>query len=604
MRCSILHSSHLNKLYIRNGGIEPMSIMSDTFLEIAIDKIHTQQICDEAMIKNLKENVLDEPDGESQFVIVKPSRLGYVDRMGDYLKRTRAAINTLNVKCIDRYRDAVDKINPIGLEVPKVDTTDDNEIKDFYKNMRVVIHDKFGECAMNENGEGFIKFIDTLATPEERAENYKIPEFNSVYHQFIKDKKVDKVSKQDLAKAIKTISDYDCSMGQIIADADKYCEERDKNCYLFNDKNMAFSLKESAEQLSRAMLIVETDYLQAEELEMRSKALLESVKTAHIILSGLCAHNPRDIKESSLRRSVNIPIIEDYINDVIINPDSYLREVSVQGAGIEKAIDSFRVKAIASNKKFLSKYEELASKSSCAGLSMEKWYIPIDLDKRFNAAIAIINNTLDFNRLKTQDVEYLSSLYSSTKAMEKAIMFEKTSRKKENITSPALKKVVELLSFIDKEDKKWFVTTKDNYKVTKKDVKDSISFLKDTEYNLKILKKEVYDTSIDTTNVYNGGRITPSVSVSKKERLLNGFRKIKGRILSWLSYTRAQSKLSQFKVIQAQSRKVITLAARVVNEGAIAEEKNELHLFLECYSQLEGQLLRFIDPHNLDEDME
>lgn len=608
--------------------------MSNTFFYISLDRVKAQRACNETYVKNIKQNNVKESD-MSQFIKIHPGKVMYVDRMKSSLDDTRSAMNMLNMKFIDKYKDAAEKINPIGLEIPRTDkVADDDSIIDYYKDLRTVILDKFQECAsVNENGEGWIKFIDTLATPAERAANYKIPSFNNVTTQFLKEKEVDKVTKPDLVKAIKTICDYDRQMGQIIADADDYCLEVAKRSWIYNSNAPAFTIEESAKYLAEFTLVMEMDFLYAQELEARNETLLREMKNAHRVLYGLCTHDPRNIAESATARPMYLSFIESKIETILDDPEAYISSntKATYEAGIDNAIDTFKSKVVVSNKKFLDKYKDAALKSSCAGLSMKRWLTPIDIEQPIRQSIAIILSVLDTKKLESHDIDHLSSLYESGKIMEKIIKGQLDKNDIKDITSPAMKKAVNILPWVNKSVSEssnltnklhvneymvpmdtgnpnvgaggWVTmdtgasdhgsisyveycfNESKNHAVTKKDVKDAVNFLEGIASDLNSLRKDaIKDTIRADSNVVDS---LPSAKISKKERLVNNLRKLNNRVVNYLNSMRSSCKFDQVKAIQAQSRKVILMAARVVNESAFNEEKNEVHDIIESCNILQ-----------------
>lgn len=576
--------------------------MSKTFFDIALDRERAQRLCNETYVRNMK---LQRESGDcTQFVDIHPGKIMYVDKMASSLGDTRSALNKFNMKCIDKYKDAAEKINPVGLEVPKVSvTSDDDEIKDYYKNMRTVLHDKFQEASkLNEGGEGWVKFIDTLATPAERVANYNIPQFNDISTQFLKEKEVTKVSKPDLIKAIKTICDYDRQMGQIIADADDYCEEIAKYCWVYECKASPFSFEESTACLAEFMLLMETDMLYAQELEVRSKALLENLKNAHRSLSGLCLYNPRSIKETSPVSSNFISVIESSINEIYDNPKEYIDrdKKSIQETTIEKINQKYKKKIIDDNKRFIDTYADAALKSSCAGLSMKTWLIPIDIVSPIKQSIAIVLSVLDYKKLASHDITHLASLYESAKAMEKAINSDSTAKVKDKITSPAMKKAVSILPWVDNDgDSRWAFIVKKNYSIKKADIKDAVNFLKDIESDFKILDKEAVQDSKNMSAMKKEVDGLARTKISEKEKFINSMRRIAYRIICVLNAKKMTSGFYQLKYIQTQSRKAITMAARVVKESTLVEEKNYVTEIVKAYGTIEKSFNSIITELNL-----
>lgn len=583
--------------------MEELEQMNSLFHNISMDYENTMVECAKVLMKNLKKKSImeSEEDNLSQYLKAYPDKIGYVDQMRDRLCATKDAICKMNDKLLPKYQDAVEKINPIGLEVPKGERiATDDDIKAQYSACRTVVLDKFNEMAkidhLNEGGEGWVKFIDTLATPEERVENYKIPQFDDTYTMFHKHKEVDKVTKPDLAKAIKTICDYDRQMGQIIADSKCCCESRDKMVELYSQKRPALSIREAANCLAEVMLIIETDYLDAQCLEARSYALLEEVKMAHRVLYGLTRHNPRNIKESFVEVSIGTSIIESELEDMIDYPERYVvtREISEEESDIKEATSLFTNFAIKNITEFTNKYAKAALESNCVGLSMNGYAEFSDVETPIRESIKTINSILDEETLSRYDETKLSQYLEDTRLIDE-LMSENSIDPLvvDSIKSVGLRGAVEHLPHFGSDGNLGF-NIHEFYKLTKDDINFAIN--------------DVLNTArTDITNISRNAKYLANESakekdskkkdmdkVSKKERLLNGIEKAKKSIKAKLESTILETKFEQMKVIEVQSRKIALMAARVVKESTLAEEKENTRVYLEQFDKFKNAIYEII----------
>lgn len=564
--------------------------MNSLFHNISIDYENTMIECAKVLMENLKKKSVteSEEDNLSQYLKVYPDKIGYVDQMRDRLCATKDAICKMNDKLLPKYQDAAEKINPIGLGIRKGERiATDDDIKAQYSACRTVVLDKFNEMAkidhLNEGGEGWVKFIDTLATPEERIENYKVPQFDSTYTIFHKHKEVDKVTKPDLVKAIKTICDYDRQMGQIIADSKCCCESRDKMVELYSQKGPALSIREAANCLAEVMLIIETDYLDAQCLEARSYALLEEVKMAHRVLYGLTRHNPRNIKESSLDVDMGINIMESELVDRIDHPERYIvtREISEEESDIKEATGLFENFATKSIAEFTNKYAKAALESNCAGLSMSGYAEFSDVETPIRESIEIIDIVLGEETLLRYDETRLSQYLEDVRLIDKLVSENSIDPSViDSIRSVGLRDAVEHLPHVGSDGNLGF-NIHEFSRLTKDDIKFAVNdVLNSTRTDITNISRNAKYLATEAAKEKDSKKKDMD-KVSKKERLLNGIEKAKKSIKAKLESTILETKFNQLKVMNTQSRKIALMAARVVKESTLAEEKENTRIYLE-----------------------
>ena len=336
-----------------------------------------------------------------------------ISRMYNLMRDTRSCMGTMNKNCVSDCSDKAIKTTPIALSVPQRKICSDEDIKKCYDELRQVLHDEF--TSVEEGGEGWVKFIDTLVTPEERAENYKIPSFDSVYNQFMSDKKITAVSKEDIKKAIKTISEYDKQMGQIIKEAEEYSLERNKEVQLLSMDSGCETFEECMKHLAHAMYIVEQDHLASMSYEARRVALIEACNDAHELLYSVCIHDPRSLKESSILLNEYLPIINESFIDIIYDP----KVPSVTVSESEQKIDKIVKKIADINDDFITKNEEKVKLCSGKGIFADIVSFSPDVVGKYHTIICAEEKAL--GDLSSMQLEAVSYVTKSINALRRAM---------------------------------------------------------------------------------------------------------------------------------------------------------------------------------------
>lgn len=399
--------------------------MNDVYANIVLEHQDTVGEIVSTVAKNMMIEVVTQKDPDqdkTKYMYYALDHNGHTDKEIDHIEKVKDVVGGINQKCMDDCSNAVTKTSCIGLSVPRTPVVaGDEELKKRYEEFRTVILDKFS--TVKENGEGWVKFIDTLATPEERAENYKIPNFQSVYTQFLSDKQVDKVDKGDIKKAIEVICAYDKKMGQIIKEGKELVEDYKKKACLLMQREGATTLNQSLEEIAEAMVIHECDFLMAESLELRKKVLTEEVKNAQMILYSLASYNPHNLAESSCNIQCSvIPLICDMFNNAMDHPETMQKTLKGNMSSIIDWLDEPLSKVETCTKETLEKCKESAMKSSCAGIFLSE-YAGTDSTyiTNLNRLQAHINAALDKRRLEESAVERLVILNKEMKALRESI---------------------------------------------------------------------------------------------------------------------------------------------------------------------------------------
>lgn len=558
--------------------------MNDKFVDIIAHHNAVLSEASKVMRNNVFRNTISKPKnldfvGES-FI---PKKISYVQEVSDELEDIADILNPENNKCVLKCKDTACTTNPIGLIVPRKKCKDDEDIRNHYGDIQVVLHDKYNKC-IEEGGEGFIRFIDTLATPKERAENYKIPVFNNVFTEFIVDKQVEKVAKDDIIESVNTLADFDFKIKALIKEAEEYIYDYNKKICILYQKDQPLELQESVSLLAESVLAIEEDFINASSLEARKQALLEEVKNAYKVLYTLSTYNPRDIKESSIRAGINVSLIENTFDDIIENVPSKKSEFVVESYDKE-ALDKIKKALVDKNTRFLNKYKDKALKATCIGVFMDKWFSVRDISKQYNQAESIINTVLDKNKLAKKDVDELEDILKSTNCLSR---FYKTGNRDEKDLLPSMKKVKQLVPppgriLIEVI----FVETK-HHQVTKSDIKDAIKILEDVSSDINKLKKDLTG-SIYKAEVQLMAHGTAGAGKTKKALLIEKILKEKDMMLNNIESLKIQYLLYQLRTMQAQSRKVIVKACRESKDN-VKEQMEILESMAPLYEQLEELL--------------
>lgn len=572
--------------------------MNNTFLNISVD--HQRCIYEYAskLMNDIARNKVQNDSGV--FCTKEIPVVGYTDRVRTDMDEIKGSINSINTDRIDAYKTVAVSNNPIGISLPKTDYDDDDNISKYYKDLRTVILDRFQEAA-GSGGQGYIKFIDILATPEERAANYNIPKFDSVYTMFVKEKIPSaKVDKTQVACALETLINFDHNMKALISEADEYSSDRSKRVYLHNNSSVE-TFNDSVKNLAEYAFIVEEDFIMAQSLEARKYALLESVKNAHEILTALAAHNPRNIKESAMLRDINLSKIRMQLECAIYNPKSFTatNTKSIEEESIDKVFTTFEesVKYITNNT--LSSYRESALNSNCIGVYVNNWHTPANTDSSINQSISILLRSFNEDTIKHDNIEKLQSTYNSLKAADKIITSRNTDGLIESVTSPAVKKAIEILPFLKKDYIYWSSVVEAKHEVTKDDISDAIEFLEsDITTGIKSLKNNAISDLTDI-KACNEALAESTAKTSKKDNLLININKLKCNIARNLICERYIAKLNQIKTLLPQYTKALVLSSRVISESAIAEENEKLKTFYSSVTELDNKLNDIVYRKNM-----
>lgn len=552
--------------------------MNKTYVDISLDHLNAMsesaQIVFEAKMIEAK---VDKDAINTKFVKyphMQPDRDGYADQVLSTVRTTQDAINVTNKNCVDDCVNHFPK-TPIGLSVPTRDIDSDEDIKKYYDELRQVLHDEY--TSVKEGGEGWVKFIDTLATPEERAENYKIPTFDSVYNQFISDKKISAVSKADIQKAIKTISEYDKKMGQIIKESEEVIDQYHKDICLLTMREPAETFEECMKSLAEVMYIIESDYLMAMCIEARKIALTEACRDAQIILYSHAMHDPRALKESSYMVEMGSNIIDRHITDIIYDPDNSIA-VKVVISASDEVVNKVVDKIIKTNKEFAAKNKDRASQCNGVGVFA-------DLIKTSDKAISgyafstiFTESTTRVDRLQSLTEDALKKTYDSISSIRRAVI-----EKSDSCIGPlrdAFKKVHE--SLFENGELAHTYSGTESRSITKEDISEAFGFM-ESGFMIRLRVNELKEL----TEAMHADTIETVESNSSKSQMIK-------KIQSEAALT---MKAMHERYITELTNSVVAdnlNAAKIIVSATRSQDKNEEFVAEICslYDELKKELLK------------
>ena len=484
---------------------------------------------------------------------------GNTDWLATNSRQVMNVINNLNKNTLAKSSTSLNK-PPVGMEVPTTDVKSDDEIKSYYKDLRTVLHDRFEEMTkLSEGGEGWVRFIDTLATPEERASNYAVPEsFDSVYSSYLKDKKITKVTRSDVTKAIKTICDYDTKMMCAVKEAEEYAEEYAKEAWkLSNSKEDLKSFNEFVMYVAKCMYLMEEDYINTMCLEARKNALLEDVKNASKILYTLCTHNPRNLNETRFINATKMDEVESLINSINENVGYYIQdEDKFIGTMNETSNRIAAMKESWNNhtKNFLdsiSKYESYLDNHNGIGMSSITLYEAKDIISYYNECVNSINSKLDRNEMSKLDIEELAKIKEDSDNFIKCLSGNSVTESLE-IHSP-------IFSTILRNIAEGVLFDKDNgHIITKYDLNNALRLVKESKDDIDVIEEQYNIVKKQITYESDND----SHKVSPKTKLLNDIESARRTLVKEMSLAKVHGLCEQFGVIQAQSEMIIAKATR------------------------------------------
>lgn len=314
--------------------------------------------------------------------------------------------------------------------------------------------------------------------------------------------------------------------------------------------------------------LMEQDFLDHAYVVTLENQLLEMVTQARKVV--MCAHDydPRNYATSlasvqEMAESIEENCNESYEACLEMDMEEYLME-----AGFKEKIDSLKSKFVVSNERFLNKYEDRALKSSCSGLVMDKWYMFADLNKKYKDTLKRIQDL--FKGTNTDDVDTLKAAYKDLKDKGFGLIPGKVAKANSTFftNDGSEGKVIVRYASIGS-------TLTRNHKVTKQDVKDAISTLKN-------VGKEI----TEAWNAFHKANLSMQFAGVHGPSLGTKSEKYQNKLTNLLDNNYKGALYWQLVAKQQQARKVVLMAARDVKTESAMFDDELISLIEEAYSYI------------------
>lgn len=468
-----------------------------------------------------------------------------VDKDIAFIENLETVLIDNNEKFLNNYQEAADKTNPIGLVADKVAAKSINNGSLEFLNAEII------NAIRSNNIDQVDDLIEKIAGNSCDCFDKPVTKLLSCdgtecLESVVYEKK--KLDRSDVEEAIETIKKTPEKLAQIKDKAkEKAQATKSKLSNLKNDmdKSAKETSKKPEKECSRKVaseccavsaFIEMEDMINHSQIIAMESQLIEELKSARSIVAMTAFHNPRNIRESA-EITDGVKEFTDYNFDSIIESamDFDYQEYMEEKANLD-AFEKLAKYVEKKNKKYLDKYASDALKSNCEGLIMKTWITPVDVKKEAERLINEVNR--EFNKdIKTDDFKNFKSkvdkLYSSF-LIFKHSKFEK------------------------------------NHKITKSDVKNSVSYLKKSEgvfisanNEYKNALKKFYKSNFNSLK--NGNKIE-NYRIKTIDAITNTYK-------SLLSM--------QISTYMMQCRNTIKLAARKKVSESDIEEIKELNSIIE-----------------------
>lgn len=544
---------------------------------------------------------IDEP-------VISESYINYLANFGERLVKTSKLF-------LETYKEKALSINPIGLttdivsESTKIDI--DSALSYYYEKCKNITGEACGSkdeaCGSKREAckkEACKKHISELGCIGKNNESYDkdtrtILAKCSIFEKCCK-KETCTVDKRTVKEAVDYLENIETSISDMIDKAISIRSDIASRCITINNKietsdfiddDIVDVLCTEAEKIT----VLHNGLVASNYLAIEAGVLKEKVMNACKILAETANYNPREMKNSMEKVSIVESFVDDYFCVELADVDSAEHQVQdiVEIEEAEK-LDKLKVMMTKNNKKFLEKYEEQALKSSCLGITIDKWYVPLDADKAYKELLAETEKTF---KVKYKDIDELKAAYKKLRgSFAQSVIFGVAANSAEN--QIALKQMGDKYT---NTIKKVAYRVEKNHKVTKSDVKDAVAFLKkDLASEISKLEKSTSSTSIGLS--YNIKSNT--IGKSAEDKLKIKISDMEEDTKSFLKLNYEKIKIAQLKTLQKQSRLVILKAARQkVSESEVNESIKADSILEEMGSVLEtlnGSLYGNINKDYID----
>ena len=409
--------------------------------------------------------------------------------------------------------------------------------------------------------------------------------FNSVF-----DKKQDqKVTKECIKEAIEFLeSGCKKKLQEVKKCAEEKCKSfKEKSCNLKGDMDKAVKVvhgsgkeegcnKECSSKGPKneavasctavAAYLLEQDFMDRAYIVNRINQILEMNTQARKIVICANEYNPRNFVESFSEVQDIACVIESASNESYeVDNDGILLKVYQEG--VKEKLQKLKATAKASNDKFLDKYEAKALSSPCDNITIETWYEFVDLKKKYDESLKKLKDL--FKGANSKNPEELKDLYKDLKDKWGGMKAGKASKPVADFITPdgeREKSLGTFLSFAAKKVK--------NHKVTKQDVKDAVSLLKNISKEIDVAYKDFTKSNNQTLYAYDTGN-RPGIGLSKAEKYSRKLTNLEKDYTDLLERNYNGALYWQLKAKQDQARLVVMKAAgqRSANESDIIDEE-------------------------------
>lgn len=488
-----------------------------------------------------------------------------------FLENLERLLDDSNKAFLENYQTVAEAINPIGLVADKVSRTSWNpESLDY-------LHNQVKDALKSNNIDTVDNLIEKSAVPgmcfgRPLSDMVSCDKEHIMESMFTVEENHN-LTREDIIEAVEIIKQTKDKIKNIKDKAvDKVNDRKQKICNMKKDMEQAAKevcRKPCAEYCLVAAYLEMEDMINHAEIVALETQMIEELSKARSNIARTAFHNPRNIRESKiLTDMIGEYTTENFMGliDEAAESDELLEIV------VDEAFESIRSKMTLSNKKFLKKYEQQALASNCDGIMMKKYYIPVTgLEKKCNDLIKEVEtefkkglNDDDPDEMKRRFKEIRGSFMLGYTDGESAAKNAKITDEKPIIRV-----------------KKLAVKEEFNHKVTKQDVQFAVKYLKDVDKRIDDAERE-YQKMCGA--IYQA-MYAPlrTLGRTKGEKYVKKIERITKETIENIQLNYRKIKLSQLKIMQQQSRKVVLLASRTKATESDISDMEYLNNLLESY---------------------
>lgn len=487
-----------------------------------------------------------------------------------FLENLERLLDDSNKAFLENYQTVAEAINPIGLVADKVSRTSwnpesldylYNQVKDALKSNNIdTVDDLIEKSAVP--GMCFGRPLSDMVScdKEHIMESVFTVEEN---HNLIR---------EDIIEAVEVIKQTKDKIKNIKDKAvDKVNDRKQKICNMKKDMEQAAKevcRKPCAECCLVAAYLEMEDMINHAEIVALETQMIEELSQARSNIARTAFHNPRNIRESKILTDM----IGEYTTENLMNLIKEAETADGAFIPVDEAFEGIRSKMTLSNKKFLKKYESQALSSNCEGIMMKKYYIPVTgLEKKCNDLIKEVET--EFKKgLNDDDTDEMKKRFKEIRGSF-ILGFadgESVAKGAKMLDGKSIAKVKNLA-----------VKEETNHKVTKQDVQFAVNYLKDIDKRIDDAEREYQKIVGSITQAFYAPlRI---LGRTKGEKYVKKIERITKETIENIQLNYRKIKLSQLKIMQQQSRKVVLLASRTKATESDISDMEYLNNLLESY---------------------